>query len=226
MKSIFAIIFTICLALYSVAAYADKGEPDHDDEKVEAKHEENSEAHHDEGKTTVVESTRESGEHEDNAQALDLGLHALKEKIEKLELEVARLKTIQPSFTAFMPDFSERFHVMHMAAEAGDWGVAVHELLEMQRMMKIAKLIDPNKGVLMEAFIGGNLRQIKKSIEHGNIQSFTKVLKETVQNCNNCHIAVQAPYIQVALDMDQILSMRHSHKFMITEAESVAPHTH
>jgi len=109
---------------------------------------------------------------ENAEQSLVLRMNMLQQKIEQLESEMARLKAIQQTFTTLMPEFSERFHVMHLAGEAGDWAVAAHEVLEMQRMIKISKVIDPNKGKLMEAFIGRNLDQLRESIEHANIKSF------------------------------------------------------
>jgi hypothetical protein len=46
----------------------------------------------------------------------------LMERIQALEERLAEMES-RFSFTFFMPDFAERFHVMHRAGEAGDWAV-------------------------------------------------------------------------------------------------------
>ena len=40
---------------------------------------------------------------------------------------VEALDAIKPTFTSFMLKFSERFHVVHRAGEAGDWVVAEYD---------------------------------------------------------------------------------------------------
>ncbi len=66
-----------------------------------------------------------------------------------LQERIATLESLVPSFAGFMPVFSERFHVMHAAGDAGDWAVADHELLEMQRLLRVSKILDSKKGRLM-----------------------------------------------------------------------------
>lgn len=59
-------------------------------------------------------------------QALRKEVNALKAEVEKLRKSVASLQAMKPTFTSFMPDFAERFHVMHRAGDAGDWAVKGH----------------------------------------------------------------------------------------------------
>jgi hypothetical protein len=77
------------------------------------------------------------------ARALAEEVRALRGEVKALKARVATLEATRPTLTNFMPDFSERFHVMHLAGDVGDWGVAQHELLEMKRMLGVAKAIDP-----------------------------------------------------------------------------------
>ena len=164
--------------------------------------------------------------HFEDTKSLDLAIHALKGEIEALRAEVAVLNALKPNFATFMPEFSERFHVMHAAGEAGDWAVAAHELLELQRQVKMAKHIDPAKGKLMDAFLSGNLHKVNEAISHGKKGPFLTALAETVKNCNNCHTAAGASYIKVSLGIEKILNMRHSHTFAKTDPGSLLLHKH
>ncbi len=164
--------------------------------------------------------------HFEDMKSVDLAIHALKGEIEELRANLALLEAFKPSFASFMPEFSERFHVMHLAGEGGDWAVAAHELAEMRRLIKVAKSIDLTKGGLMEAFLAGNLHKVNEAIAHGKKKPFIKALSETVESCNKCHTAVGASYIKVALNREEILSIRHSHKLANTKAGSMTPHKH
>ena len=218
MKAIVFMIMIMSTALVLGNSFADEGKTgNHDDDHGEMKS-----ASSDEKMATTITSEKSEKQGHDDL-SLDARIQALQETIEKLDARVAQLEAIKPTFTTFMPDFSERFHVMHVAGEEGDWAVAGHEVLELQRMVKIFQIIDPTKGKLMEAFIGANLHQLQEAIEHADAKTFNAALNATVQNCNNCHNAVEAPHIRVTLDMDEILSMRHSHKL---QASKATPHTH
>ena len=146
-----------------------------------------------------------------DSASLKKELQQMKAGMEKLMARLAVLEGLKPSFAAFMPEFSERFHIMHQAGDAEDWAVAAHELEEMKRLVKTAKLIDPVKGQLIQAFMGPQLEKIEGTIEQGDRKSFRSVLENTVKSCNTCHIAAGSPFIKVALDAKQFLTMRHSH---------------
>lgn len=94
----------------------------------------------------------------------------LAKEIRALRERVAALEALKPVFTTFMPSFAERFHVMHRAADAGDWAVAAHEVEEMQRETRASVYIDPKLGALMQAFMEGNLRNVGQAIEGGKSQ--------------------------------------------------------
>jgi hypothetical protein len=150
-------------------------------------------------------------------------LENLAKEINALRQRLATLEAVKPTFTNFMPNFSERFHVMHRAGDAGDWAVAAHEISEMQRLTRISKYIDPKLGGLMQGFMDGNLRKLSEAIEHGSAKSFRAALKDTVASCNGCHTATGST-IAVSLDVDDSLSMRHPHALR----KSTVPkkHTH
>jgi hypothetical protein len=147
----------------------------------------------------------------------------LKKEIRALRQRIAALEALKPMFTNFMPNFSERFHVMHRAGDVGDWAVAAHEVSEMQRLTRASTYIDPKLGALMQAFMDGNLRKLKEAIEHGNAKSFQAALKDTVASCNGCHTATGST-IAVSLEVDDSLSMRHPH--VLKKSTVPKEHTH
>jgi len=75
-------------------------------------------------------------------QALARQIEVLNNEVTRLRLAVESLRAIQPTITSLMPEFSERFHVMHYAGEAEDWAVASHELLGLKRLVEIMKQVD------------------------------------------------------------------------------------
>ncbi len=151
-------------------------------------------------------------------------VQALRQAVEQLKVRVASLEALKPSFATFMPQFSERFHIMHQAGDAGDWAVATHELLELKRMVQAAEAIDTEKGRLMASFMNGSLEKINGAIEHGSQKRFRTAMEETVANCNACHQAVGSKFIRVGLNPGEYLTMRHSHK--LQPSKSMGPHTH
>lgn len=159
-----------------------------------------------------------------HAANLEIELQQLKAAMEKLTARLTLLEGLKPSFATFMPEFSERFHVMHQAGDVGDWAVASHELEEMKRMVKIAKLIDPVKGQLMQAFMGPQLEKIAGAIDHGKRKPFRVALENTVKSCNTCHTAAGSSFIKVALDANQFLTMRHSH--LLKKSKVMKGHGH
>ena len=161
-----------------------------------------------------------------DAATLQAEIKALRAKLAAMEKRVAALESIRPTFTGFMPDFAERFHVMHLSGEAGDWAVASHELMEMNRLMKVAKIIDAQKGQLMEGFLGASLRALNAAIEHGNHKSFDKALKQTIVNCNKCHQAVGSGFIKASLKVEHGMSMRHAHALKGSKASGMPMHKH
>lgn len=147
----------------------------------------------------------------------------LKAEVAALREAVARLQAMQPNVTTLMPEFAERFHVMHYAGYAGDWAVAAHELQELKRLLRVIAVIDPKKGDLAKGFMGASFRNLNAAIEHANRASFEKALTETVKNCNACHAAVGSDFIKVSVDVDESLSMRHAHRL---EKSKVRRHAH
>ncbi len=174
------------------------------------------------------ESMMEKDEHH-NAPVSERELNTLedvKAEVEALRKAVAVLQAAQPTVTTLMPDFAERFHVMHRAGDVGDWAVASHELLEMQRIAKVIGEIDPQKGALMKGFMTQNFAKLNAAMEHSNRQAFDKALTETVTNCNACHAAVGSAFIKITLNVDQSLSMRHPHQLTRSQKPGEHMHTH
>jgi len=142
-------------------------------------------------------------------------IHALEERITVLESRF--------TFATFMPDFAERFHVMHRASDAGDWAVASHELQIMKQFIALSKSIDAEKGTLLENMMGASMKNAENAINHANANKMVAAMAEMVQACNACHIATGSPFINVTLDATGSLSMRHPHRF---SKQKTGSHTH
>lgn len=138
---------------------------------------------------------------------------ALEHQIAALQTRIAALEAYQ-TFTSFMPNFSERFHVMHRAGESGDWAVAAHEFQEMKRLTILSTTIDTEKGLLMQAMLGPSFKALESAIGHNDHEKFEKALTQTIDTCNACHVATGSDFVQVTLDAREALSIRHPHKFM------------
>jgi hypothetical protein len=145
------------------------------------------------------------------ADSDNLKLEALTRQIEALQARVSALESLA-TFTSLMPDFAERFHVMHRAGEAGDWAVASHELAEMQRMATLSQSIDVEKGKLMKSMMEPSLEALGDAIEHGNGEKFETALTQAINTCNACHAATGSGFIEVSLEVPDLLSLRHPHK--------------
>ena len=142
----------------------------------------------------------------------------LLERIEALEKRLTMLES-RFTFASFMPDFAERFHVMHRAAEAEDWAVAGHELQEMKNMVESSTAIDTEKGQLFQAMMGPVIEQMEGAIGHGDEKKMHTLLNQATQTCNSCHVATGSPFIQVSLDTSETLSMRHPHALMMQKSD-------
>ncbi len=147
------------------------------------------------------------------ASSDEVKLEALEHQIEALRTRIAALEAYR-TFTSFMPNFSERFHVMHRAGESGDWAVAAHEFEEMKRLTILSTTIDGEKGQLMQAMMAPSFAALDKAIEHGNHEKFETALVQTIDTCNACHAATGSDFVQVTLDARDSLSLRHPHKLM------------
>lgn len=149
--------------------------------------------------------------HSKDIQSLTAEVNALRDEVTQLRKSVELLQAIQPTITSLMPDFAERFHVMHYAGEAEDWAIVSHELQGLKQVIEVIKLVDPEKGAMVDGFMSENFKKIEAAIEHENMKSFNNALTETVANCNACHAAAGSPFMKVVLDARDSLSMRHSH---------------
>ncbi len=145
--------------------------------------------------------------------------------ITRLQAIEARMSVLESrlSFASFMPDFAERFHVLHRASEAKDWAVAGHELMEMKSIIESSTAVDHDKGVLFQAMMGPVVEKMDSAIAHSNSEEMAPLIIEAAQTCNNCHVATGSPFIKVSLNVTETLSMRHPHAFA---PQKMAAHGH
>lgn len=139
-------------------------------------------------------------------------LEELQQQVRQLTVRVKALEA-HHTFTSFMPNFAERFHVMHRAGDAGDWAIASHELEEMKRLTRLSSSVDADKGALMQSMMGGAFESLEHAIEHGNRKKFQSALSQATEACNACHVATGSGFVEVTLEAGESLSLRHPHKF-------------
>lgn len=173
----------------------------------------------------LLAGTTALGDSDTSAVAESERVRALEEKVARLEEQVEQLQALKPTFAAFMPKFSERFHVLHVAGEVGDWRVARHELLEMQRLVDVSEAVDAERGRMFQGFMNGPLSRINAAIEHEDTERFIGALDDTIDNCNACHQASGSGFVRVTVDIPSVLSMRHAHELTESSLEGME-HTH
>ncbi len=159
-------------------------------------------------------------------KALSGQVDTLQQEIAELRKSVESLMKLRPTVTTMMPDISERLYVMHYAGDAEDWAVAYHELQVLKSIVNKIQLVDAEKGAMANGFLLGSFNQLEAAIEHENKESFKQALDATVANCNSCHVAVGSPFMKVALDATDSLSMRHSHALEKSKKPGNHAHTH
>jgi len=135
----------------------------------------------------------------------------LAKEIAELREQVTALNALKPSFAGFMPAFAERFHVLHFAADAGDWKVAGHEYAELKSKIETAVYIDAEKGKMFKAMLSPGFNEIGEAIETGDGKRMDAALEQTITACNACHQAVGSGFLKVTVGTDHVLSLRHSH---------------
>ncbi|MEE8364152.1 MAG: hypothetical protein V3R76_00055 [Gammaproteobacteria bacterium] len=147
--------------------------------------------------------------------------------LERIQVLEERLAAVESRFTfaSFMPDFAERFHVMHRSGEAGDWAVASHELMEMMRLSQLSPSINADQGKLMEAMMKPNFEALRHAIEDSNQEKFNTALAQTIDSCNACHTASASRFIEVQLNARESISLRHPHKFIERQVQGGHAHS-
>ena len=158
------------------------------------------------------------------AGSSETDLQSLQQAVQSLQKRVEALEAIKPTFTSFMPDIAERFHVLHRAGEAGDWAVAGHELAELKRLIALSGNIDAESGVLMQGMMASSFQSLEDAVEHGNQEKLQMALEETVNACNACHTATGSPFVEVVLDAQKSISIRHPHA--LAQREMAGGHAH
>ncbi len=152
-------------------------------------------------------------------------IETLEQRIRALEARIAALEAHR-TFATFMPNFAERFHVMHRAGEAGDWAVASHELSEMKRLSSLSTSINAEQGRLMQSMMTPVLDELEAAIGHTDDARFAAALEQAIDTCNACHAATGSAFIEVRLDASELISLRHPHHLRSRDAPEGHTHQH
>lgn len=135
-------------------------------------------------------------------------LAALRADVEKLRVEVERLKGLVPDQAHAMEDVGYHFANLWFAAEQKNWPLADFYLAETRSHLRWAVRIRPVrqtkagevdlKGILdaVDNSEGVMLSGIKKAIEQKDNMAFTNAYRQTIEGCYACHKASEKPFIR------------------------------
>lgn len=135
-------------------------------------------------------------------------LATLRADVEKLRVEVERLKGLVPDQAHAMEDVGYHFANLWFAAEQKNWPLADFYLAETRSHLRWAVRIRPVrqtkagevdlKGILdaVDNSEGVMLSGIKKAIEQKDNMAFTNAYRQTIEGCYACHKASEKPFIR------------------------------
>lgn len=134
---------------------------------------------------------------------------ALRAEVDKLRVEVERLKGLVPDQAHAMEDVSYHFANLWFAAEQKNWPLADFYLAETRSHLRWAVRIIPVRktragdsvelqGILdaVDKTPGVMLSGIKTAIEQKDIVGFTNAYRQTIEGCYACHKASEKPFIR------------------------------
>ncbi len=134
---------------------------------------------------------------------------ALRADVEKLRVEVERLKGLVPDQSHAMEDVGYHFANLWFAAVQKNWPLADFYLAETRSHLRWAVRIIPVRktragdsvelqGILdaVDKTPGVMLSAIKTAIEQKDNQAFTNAYRQTIEGCYACHKASEKPFIR------------------------------
>ena len=134
---------------------------------------------------------------------------ALRADVEKLRVEVERLKGLVPDQAHAMEDVGYHFANLWFAAEQKNWPLADFYLAETRSHLRWAVRIIPVRktragynvelqGILdaVDKTPGVMLSAIKTAIEQKDNAAFTNAYRQTLEGCYACHKASEKPFIR------------------------------
>lgn len=136
-------------------------------------------------------------------------LATLRADVEKLRVEVERLKGLVPDQAHAMEDVGYHFANLWFAAEQKNWPLADFYLAETRSHLRWAVRIIPVRktragdSVELQGILDAvdktpdvMLSAIKTAIEQKDNMAFTNAYRQTIEGCYACHKASEKPFIR------------------------------
>jgi len=133
----------------------------------------------------------------------------LRAEVDKLRIEVERLKGLGPDQAHAMADVGYHFANLWLAAGQENWPLADFYLGETRSHLRWAVRIIPVRktragaevelqGILdsIDKSPGVMLSAVKSAIDQKNTMAFTNAYRQTLEGCYSCHKASEKPFIR------------------------------
>ena len=101
-----------------------------------------------------------------------------------------------------MRQVAERLHVAPCPGDAGDGALAPRKLMKMQRLMRVAGVIDPHVTGLMLGFMRKNFHDRNAAAACGDRDVFTRATYYTVKNSDAVSHGGWQAFTQLTLDIE------------------------
>jgi hypothetical protein len=115
------------------------------------------------------------------------------ENPERLELE--ELTALQPGLARLMPEIGARFWKTYYAALAENWPLAVWQLKEMRKLMRLGTVTRPKYTEDLEEFIAEDVEPLMQALEAHDRRRFERVFHDAVEAANEFHRRWKKPWI-------------------------------
>jgi hypothetical protein len=119
---------------------------------------------------------------------------------ERLELE--ELTSLQPGLARLMPEIGARYWKCWYAARAENWPLAIWQLKEMRKLMRLGEVTRPKYTDDLEEFVHEHVEPLMLALEEQDLALFERAFHEAVDAANDLHRRWTKPWIVWKLPAD------------------------
>lgn len=112
---------------------------------------------------------------------------------ERLELE--ELTSLQPGLARLMPEIGARFWKCFYAARAGNWPLAMWQLKEMRKLMRLGEVTRPKYTDDLEEYVNQEVDVLMRALEQQDLARFERLFHDAVDAANDLHRRWKKPWI-------------------------------
>jgi cytochrome c556 len=111
--------------------------------------------------------------------------------------QIDAIKAVLPKFAIPMREVGDRFQNMYFAANKGNWALAAYMSKYMNNAMNPAALTKAPEYAVWKGFYENGFADVNKAIQAKDLGGFNKAYGTVVNDCNNCHKAMDYGFIRV-----------------------------